>query len=401
MPQFLNDADAQARIARAPQPGPGAFGAAPASALGQPAASFSPPFSSPYGAPAGGAVSPAGPSDDGAMPDWLRAQAGAAPAGAGTRDGGFAASDLIDPAALPAWVTGKGSVEQVFSSTLGWSAANPDSPSAFATSDQGMEQGASQRYAEQGFEQGFGQSFDQSQQGAAGYADFGGDESAQPAWGDAQWDADGSAGSAGSAHGDDDASHGRRSQRRAQRDGRHAQAQPLAPDELPPWLLGKAGAPAAQRNPWASAAAPMEPMEPMEAWEEEEPWSAQQGAPAEQGWDADASQWGSSGAQQVDQRGAQQGGWDYAEPPAEWGEQPSGRRHHGRSAERRRDGWDDDPAYSSSAHAGYTDERYARRYDQSPDGYGEYDEDDDEYADDPSDRKRGRGWLGFMRRDKR
>ena len=134
-------------------------------------------------------------------------------------------------------------------------------------------------------------------------------------------------------------------------------------------------------------------MQPMEAWDEGESW-------------------GSSGdrrsGQQADQRGARRDDWGYAEPSAEWGEQPSGRRQRGRAAERRRDGWDDDPAYSSGAHAGYTDERHASRYDQQPggypdgysDGYGEYNE-DDEYSDTPSDRKRGGGWLGFMRRDKR
>lgn len=383
MPPFLNDAYAQAQIGRAPQPGPVAFGQ-----VGSPHAPS-------YGAPGGST----GFGDDAAMPEWLRAQAGAAPGSppaaapaAPAGGGGFSASDLIDPAALPAWVTGKAPAEQVFSSTHGWSAASPSGESSFGSSDQGYDQGYGQGYeqgAEQAYTPGYDQSFDQSQQG------FGGDDGAQPAWGEAQWDADGAAEDAPSELPQRPERPERRGQRGSQR---QPHGKPLAADELPPWLRGKAGAagasapmPSAERNPWASAAAPME------AWDEEEPWDAQGGDDV-QGW-GEASQW--SGASDQDgQSGASMAGWGYEEPADDWGQQrPQS------AAPRRQEAWDDEPSYSSDAHRGYADDRYADdrsggRYGQAPDEYGEYD-DYDEYDDEPSDGKRGGGWLGFMRRNKR
>lgn len=369
MPPFLNDAYAQAQIGRAPQPGPAAFG----QAYGQAGAPFSP-----QGGVTGGST---GFGDDAAMPDWLRAQAGAAPGAAPARPAapaggaGFSASDLIDPSALPAWVTGKAPPEQVFSSTQGWSAASTAADSSFGVSDQGygasLDQGAEQAY-EQGYEQGDD-----------------GDEGGQPAWGDAQWDAGVAPNEAPP-------------ERRGQRGGgqRQPHGRPLAAEELPPWLRNKAGAQApnapmasAERNPWASAAAPMD------AWDEEEPWDAQGDAGA-QGW-GEASQWSGAGvSDQGAQSGASMGGWGFEEPADDWSQQRM------QSAQPRRRGeWDDEPSYSSGAHPGYADDRYpddraADRYGHSPDGYDEYDG-YEEYDDEPSDGKRGRGWLGFMRRNKR
>jgi hypothetical protein len=349
MPPFLNDAYAQAQVGRAPQPGPAAFGQAGA----------------PLAPNAGGAGFSTRLGDEAAMPDWLRAQAGAAPGAAPARPAasagaaGFSASDLIDPSALPAWVTGNGPAEQVFSSTLGWSAASTAADSSFGVSDQGYNAGLNQG------NQGAEQAYDQNQQGFE--QGFDSDEGGQPAWGDAPYDADGAT---------DEAPRERRGQRGAGGQ-RQPHGRPLGAEELPPWLRNQAGAPApnapmssAERNPWASAAAPMD------AWEEEEPWDAQGDG------------------------GAPMDAWGYEEPADDWSQQRM------QSAQPRRRGeWDDEPSYASGAHPGHADDRYqddrsAGRYSQAPDGYDEYDS-DDEYDDEPSDGKRGRGWLGFMRRNKR
>jgi hypothetical protein len=390
MPPFLNDAYAQAQIGRAPQPGPAAFG----QALGQAGAPLAPN--------AGGAGFSTRRGDDAAMPDWLRAQAGAAPGAAPARPAasagaaGFSASDLIDPSALPAWVTGNGPAEQVFSSTHGWSAASTAADSSFGVSDQGYNAGLNQ--GNQG-NQGAEQAYDQNQPGFE--QGFDGDEGGQPAWGDAQYDADGAT---------DEAPRERRGQRGAGRQRgaggqRQPHGRPLGAEELPPWLRNQAGAPApnapmssAERNPWASAAAPMD------AWEEDEPWDAQ-GDGGAQGW-GEAPQWSDAGASEQDgHSGAPMGGWGYEEPADDWSQQRM------QSAQPRRRGeWDDEPSYASGAHPGHGDDRYqddryqddhsADRYSQARDGYDEYDS-DDEYDDEPSDGKRGRGWLGFMRRNKR
>ncbi|HET9111909.1 MAG TPA: hypothetical protein VFN78_13855, partial [Ktedonobacterales bacterium] len=294
-------------------------------------------------------------------------QAGAEPANVGAQSSqqpaaGFAASDLIDPAALPDWVTGRAPAAQTFSSTQGWSVAQPEAESAYAAADyQGGDLSFGQGYAQDGYDQ---------QPGA--YDDG---ESAQ----DATWE--------NGAWGGSDP------QSLSAYNLPQSPPNPLAPNELPPWLRGKGGAampdPRAAppaRNPWANAAAPVESID---GWNDDEPWDDGDDQDMQQDWSAAPAGWddraGSAGY------GRQQmGGWDDAEPGMGWSEPAASDRRdpYGRQGQR-----------DSRAAAGYADDPYGRGYDQTAGGYGEY---DDEYDDEaPSARKGGRGWLGFLRRDKR
>jgi hypothetical protein len=361
MPPFLSEAYAQAQVARAPQQN-GASGMSVYQANDNPL----------YQAPSPIRAGSGGFGDDAVMPDWLRAQAGGAgPQGAPMafqaatgqeHAGGFAASDLIDPTALPAWVTGRAAAVQTFSSTHGWSVANPEP------------------------------SFAAPEPGFAGGGAFDGAASAQSPWNDAPeapWGAD-------------SAQDGMAYDQRDDADQQYGRGQPLAPDELPPWLRGKGGAQASggrmasaqrnPRNPWASAG---EPMEPAGGWDDAEQWDGR-GAQAEQGWDDDSG-WGASDDGRSDnRRDRQMSGWGHDEPSAaDWGaSEPQSarggtgqRQHMGGGRDGRGRSRDQEPAHAAGA---YDDDGYGAGYDQM----------DEEYDEEPSDHQRGRGWLGFLRRDK-
>jgi hypothetical protein len=259
------------------------------------------------------------------------------------RPGGFAASDLIDPSALPDWVTRRAPAAQMFSSTHGWSAVNPEPDPSLASAEPAFGQG----YDQPGYDQG-----------------------------QAPWGADGARDTGAYAQQSGD-------------DQRYGRGQPLAADELPPWLRGSGGAPSAggrmpqaERNPWASAA---EPMDAAGAWEDPEPWDERDGQ-SEQGWGA--SGWSDG---RDDGQSRQMSAWDASEPSAGWQESAP---HHARGGHARgqRRNPDEQRGYADDRYAAderYRDERYPADYDQQ---YEEYDEE-------PPDRKRG--WLGFLRRDKR
>jgi len=331
MPQFLSEAYAQAQVARAPQPTDNTFYQPP-----------SPAHGSGYGGYGGG--------EDAAMPEWLRAQAqpgaGAGPqagmppaaGGAPQQPGGFAASDLIDPSALPDWVTGRAPAAQGFSGAQGWNAAEPGA--SLAAPEPTYQEG----YDQQGYEQEYDQ-------------------------GQAQWGADS-----------------------AQNDQGYGRGQPLASNELPPWLRGQAGAsaaggrmPSSERNPWASAA---EPSDSAAAWDEAEPWDEGDGQAA-QGWGA--ATWGDSRDGGRDDRHDSRRHDSYRDGHADG-------RMSGWGASEPNVGWEE--SAPQRARGGYADDRYDNdRYDVSQ--YGDDDDRDDDYDEEPADRAHGRGWLGFLRRDKR
>lgn len=375
MPQFLSDAYAQAQVARAPQPNLPPAPQPPAPA--QPGA-------------AGGWNTPGG---DTVLPDWLRAQANQAPVapapvappqslslGASSAAAQpepaarFAASDLIDPNMLPDWVTARAPAQQAFSSTHGWSTINAGPESPFDSSDQTYGGGAlgaasglqglstqapwndtswdpsgaqnDQGYDNQGFEDSHGydgRSFDQQGYDQQGYDD-------QPY----------------------DDNQGYESRGSAQVYGR---GQPLAPDELPPWLRGKGGQAASSqraapgRNPWQAAS---EPMDAPGGWDESAGWGEQ----------SDQTGWEDPGAWD-DRRGeSQRGGWGRNAPPRDdWGDQPD----EWGGAERR-----------GASRRGHDDREYDDR------GYDDRRQRRDEMAyedDEPYEEQRGRGWLGFLRRN--
>lgn len=309
-----------------------------------PSAQAQPPYAA---APSFGDAQPFGGRNDQA--DWQRAQANGSqamqePAPPGV---GFAASDLIDPNSLPDWVTQRAPAPQTFSSTHGWSAA-PDletvrspAPSYAASEDYGEGTGA----------QAVGANMD---------------------WGDASWD---NGAQDTGVHGDYDAQ------------SQSPRGRPLAPDELPPWLQGKGGAPGpAAHNPWM---APSQPEAASEVWDDGDGWDDQSGQ-HEASWQG-ASGWGEHrDDRHDDRRGAD---WDYGDSQAGWNDQRSAAR------------WEDSERYS----APYAAERYDQparggrgRYDDwdSDDRYDQESMDYDE-REDASERRRGRGFLGFLRRGNR
>ncbi len=354
MPQFLSEAYAQAQVARAPQP------IDPAGMPGFPA-NDNPPFGAPV--PARGGAYSGGFADDPPMPDWLRAQVGAAPADAAPAtneqqaSGGFAASDLIDPSALPGWVTGRAPVEQTFSSTHGWSAANTERSAAFAPPGQG-------------------------------YADNG----AQEPWGDAAWDS-------GAAQ--DEMAFDQTGAAEQQ----YGRGRPLSQNELPPWLRGQGDAqaagramPPADRNPWASAG---EPQGSADGWDGANHWDERgndRGGQAEQAWDG-AAGWGASDDGRSSGR---LGEWNYAESNAGWGMSEQRQRVDDRRGGRDgRDGYDSRDGRDGRGRGRDNEAAYrARGYADDPYD-ADYDQMGDEYDEDLADRKRGGGWLGFLRRGKR
>lgn len=161
LPAWLNQVYSDANVARIEQP-------AVAPAWGAPAA---PPVHTPMSAPGGGDISAGTFVDESALPEWLRSQgamespapaasverlapqyvpptgawdASAAPGASGLLSqeqpaaaspaGQFSASDLIDPSALPSWVSSgqQAEVSPSFSSTTGWTSRQ----SAVSASDQ-------------------------------------------------------------------------------------------------------------------------------------------------------------------------------------------------------------------------------------------------------------------------
>ena len=366
MPPVLTEAYAQSQAARAPQLN--GFGA---------------PALPPQNTYAASPYQPHSAARDEAAPEWLRAQAGNASAAAqgSALAGGhaeqepaarFAASDLIDPAALPDWVTGRAPAAPTFSSTQGWSAAPTESESAYAATgypngDQGYGQDFQQGYAQDGYDQ---QPDDGAYDGA-----YGGGENAQGGWDNGAWG--GSDEQGASAY-----------------NLPQSPRNPLAIEELPSWLRGKGGAPdprarAAERNPWASAAAPVESIDD---WNDDEPWNDGDDQAGQQDWSAAPSGW-DEGTGSTGYGRQQMSAWDDAEPSMGWGEPalPDPRDSYDRRDRRGQQ----DPR----AAAGYAGDPYGGGYDQMADDYGEYEDDYDDDA--PSARKGGRGWLGFLRRDKR
>jgi hypothetical protein len=149
-------------------------------------------------------------------------------------------------------------------------------------------------------------------------------------------------------------------------------------------------------------------MEPAGGWDDAGQWD-DRGGQAEPGWD-DGSGWGASDDGRGNgHSGGQMSGWGYAEPSAaEWGESEPARARGGtarrqrmnpaeqRGQPRRMDDGRDGRGHSRAQEPSYA----AGAYDDDPYG-ADYDQVDDEYDEEPSDRQRGRGWLGFLRRDKR
>ncbi|HZC06756.1 MAG TPA: hypothetical protein VE338_14060 [Ktedonobacterales bacterium] len=404
MPPVLSEAYGQAQSARAPQPnGYGAPVAPPPAAYG--ASTVYQPPSPTHGQP--GAA-----GDEAALPDWLRAQAAGGPPISGPqvqaqppahsgqeRPGGFAASDLIDPTALPDWVTGRAPAAPTFSSTQGWSVAGPEPDVSYGVApDQAVGQGygqsafqsaspgyAQEDYAQQGYDQqGYDQQgYDQPLDGA-GYEHDGGAQGAAIGWDDTAW-------------GQSDA------QEPIGYNQSPSQRSPLAPDELPPWLRGKGGpqAPAAppatpERNPWASAAAPVESAQ---GWDDQEQWSDDD--QAGQDWSAAPSGWDDHVDLSHNER--QLNGWDDSAVRAGWADSSS--RHKRVDPRESRESYDSYDSYgqrdqrgASRGAAGYPAAPYGADYDQMANDYGEYDYGD--YDEAPSAPKGGRGWLGFLRRDK-
>lgn len=318
-------------------------------------------------------------AEDSAMPDWLRAQAGAAPvAGPGAAQG-FAASDLIDPAALPAWVSGKAPVEQTFSSTHGWSTINGESPAANGND------------TAQGYSGGYDAPQDLQ---PLPESPFGWDEAGNPA----PWDGAGAPGEMGY---DENASFGASPAHEAHFNPGHA---PLAHEELPPWLQNKVGqAPQASGNPWGNAS---EQAAPAGGWDEAG-WDEQ----GDQQWNENAA-WDEN-ASWDDPRGGRAGGgrdepWDDSGRDSGRGGYRQGGQDDGRDG----NGYDrrgrrDEMSYDDGAY--YGEQRYDSRRDER-----QYDErrDDGRYAnrrgaepeyeyEDEHEPRGGRGWFGFLRRGRR
>ena len=286
---------------------------------------------------------------------------------------GFAASDLIDPNSLPDWVTQRAPAPQTFSSTQGWSSAAPEAPDMETV----LRTPA----------QGYGDGFDDATGGAQAVG-------AEMGWDDDAWDD-------GAAHGGSHTGYGTAAHTGYGAAARAPRGQPLAPDELPPWLQGKGGEqPSAGHNPWV---APSQPEGYGGGWDERGGWDESSAQQAATGWRDESRGWDA----RHDTRG--EGGWDdsqgYGDPQGGWSEQ--------RAAAPR---WEEsEQGYSAAYSAERPDDRYQRGYDQRGydqrgydqqgyndgynDGYGrdemEYDEGDD-YDD-----GRGRGFLGFLRRGKR
>ncbi len=261
--------------------------------------------------------------------------------------GGFAASDLIDPHSLPDWVTQRAPAPQTFSSTHGWSAA----PDLETVRSPAPGYAASEDYGEGTGAQAVGANMD---------------------WGDASWD--NGAQNTG-AHADFDAQSPR--------------GRPLAPNELPPWLQGKGGASgSAAHNPWM---APSQPEIAQEVWDDGDGWD-DQSAQVEASWQGESG-WGEHrDDRHDDRRGAD---WDYGDSQANWSDQRSAAR------------WEDSDRGYSAPYAAERHDPPARggrgRYDDR--GYDDpYDQDEMDYdqrGDDAPGGRRGKGFLGFLRRDKR
>jgi hypothetical protein len=135
--------------------------------------------------------------------------------------------------------------------------------------------------------------------------------------------------------------------------------------------------PSSEQNPWASAA---EPSDSAVAWDEAEPWDEGDGQAAQSwgaaGWD-DSRDGGRRDSYRDGRSDGRMSSWGASEPSAGWEESAPPR-----------------------ARGGYADDRYSSdRYDAGQ--YGDDDERDDDYDEEPADRAHGRGWLGFLRRDKR
>ena len=398
MPQFLSEAYAQAQVARPPQqfggesfPAPAQqppqqYGGDPFNAIPQPPQQYGGPFNASavvadlgnarFGgaAPVSASMRNGGPQpgfgDDTVLPDWLRAQvaAGAAPTASEQAPAvGFAASDLIDPSALPDWVTQRAPAPQTFSSTHGWSIAQPE-PAA--------PEPESLRAAEPGYDLGYDAS--DGYDGAASMQGAGG----QPPWSDdAQWDG-------GAAQND------QMYDERGDAERQYGRGRPLAAEELPPWLRGKGGGqPAgaslgrAAQNPWAAAS---EPAEFADSWDDADSWG-EQGGQANDAWN-DAGDWDDSPAQR---RGpSRDDGRRGAASRDDWSDQRAAPQR-GNGA-RGRNGRGDETPY---AERGYTGRSHAQHgYDER---YASADDELDYGDEEPSDGQRGRGWLGFLRRDKR
>lgn len=336
-----------------------------------------------------------GAGNESAMPDWLRSQAGAAPAPsahAASAAGGFAASDLIDPSALPEWVTGRAPAQQVFSSTHGWSSVNSDGASTFGASEQ--DYGA-------GFDTVNGKSIDAAMdaamsESAAFSAQLPWDEAGNPA----PWDRVDAPDEPAYDEPAPQSPRGRQAE--ASPFARHPASRPLAQEELPPWLKGKASAQAPQsnRNPWAEAD---ERQGFGQEWNNGAQWD-DRGGQAEQAWDEggawdDGSAWDNGG----------QGGQEQA-----WGADDRGPSQYQRN-ERAPRGYRDEPAYANDGYGGYdaydaeySANGYDQRYDQGYDdrSYGRsqdrgYERDTYDYQDEPEPETRG-GWFGgFKKRGKR
>ena len=405
MPQFLSEAYAQASVGRAPQqfgaesfqapaqPSPQPYGGDPFNAIPQPPQRYgADPFNAPMAAPMAapdpvggarfGAAAPVSSSmrnggaqpgygEDTALPEWLRAQAGAGAGPAASEQApvvGFAASDLIDPSALPEWVTQRAPAPQTFSSTQGWSVAQPEP----AMPEPEPAYGGAEPAYDQGYEQGYDQGYDQ-------------DASAQAPWGaSAQWD-----GGAQNGPMNDPMNDSMYYDQRGA-ESQYGRGRPLDDDELPPWLRGKGGGQPARApsgraapNPWAAAS---EPAAFAGGWDDGDAW----GEPSNQandGWN-DAGSWDDSLAPR--RRPEPDDAWGRAAPRDDWSEQrraPS----RGNGARGGRSGRVDEDLYAGRGRSqrGY-DERYAGADDELD--YGD---------EEPADDQRGRGWLGFLRRDKR
>lgn len=342
-----------------------------------------------------------GAANEPALPDWLRSQAGAASspeahAGSVGAAGGFAASDLIDPAALPEWVTGRAPAQQVFSSTHGWSSLSSDGGSTFGGTEQ--DYGA-------GFDTVNGKSIDAAiSESAAMSAQLPWDEAGNPApWN--RVDAPDEM-----AYDEPPPQPRRGGQAEEGPFPRRNASRPLGQDELPPWLKGKAGGQAAQsnRDPWGQA----EEQQGFDAgWNGGGQWD-ERSDQAEQVWDEhdawdDGSAWDERG------QGGQEQAWGADSRGA--GRQmqnnraPSGRRDEPAYANDGYGGYDDyDAEYSANGYDQSYDQSYDQRYDERSHGRPQerpqergYARERYDYQEEPEPEQRG-GWFGgFMKRGRR
>lgn len=338
-----------------------------------------------------------GAGNEPAMPDWLRSQAGAAPtpaAHAAPAGNGFAASDLIDPSALPEWVTGRAPAQQVFSSTHGWSSVNSDGGPAFGASEQDFGGG---------FDTVNGKSIDAAMDAAMSAS------AAFSASAQLPWDEAGNPAPWGRVDAPDERAYDepapppplRGAQSEASSFARRTASRPLANEELPPWLKGKAGAQAPQpnRNAWPEAE---ERQGYGQDWNNGAQWE-DRGGEAEQAWDDgggwdDGSTWDNGG------QAGQEQAWGAHE------REPQYKRN-----ERAPHGYRDEPAYANDGYGGYdaydaeySANGYDQRYDQ---GYDDrsydrsrdrgYERENYDYQEEPEPESRG-GWFGgFKKRGKR